>query len=379
MLRVTFVTGTAVAAAIVLGAGTAMASGWTVVSAPPTGQNAKLSSVSATSDSDAWAVGAVNSGNPQPQPLADHWNGTSWQQTSVPVPNNTRVFFNAVSAATTTDVWAVGKTYVQTQYKNPVSYQWNGTAWTRVTNNSDGSLFLGESGVADIAAGNAWAVGGGLEHWDGTGWSLQAFPDPENPGTLITNPGVDFGHLDAISADAANDVWVVGHYNDPILCNTQCTGPQQTFALHWNGTSWNETAMVQNTNSTVQYQLDSVDAIGASDVWTVGYIKDNSTGQITPLIEHWDGTSWSAVSAPSGTPGTLTGVTSSSSSSVWAVGGSTVLFWNGTSWAIVSGADPDSSSQLNGVFTKPGMTLTWAVGYNGVSGSYNPFVLENSV
>lgn len=377
MFRVMFLTGTAVAAVIVLGASTAAASGWTVVSAPPA-QNAVLNGVSAVSDSDAWAVGIVNSGHSEPQPVADHWNGTSWQQTTVPVPTDiTKVRLNAVSATNTTDAWTVGVSYSSLLYQDPVAYRWNGTAWTRMTTNSDGSLFLGESGVTDTGPGNAWAVGRGLEHWNGTGWTLQAFPDPENPGTLMTIPGNDFGHLDAISADAADDIWVVGHYNDPTVCNTQCTGPQQTFSLHWNGTSWNESAMPQNTDANVQYQFDSVDAIGPSDAWAAGYTDDIVSGQLSPLIEHWDGTSWSVVPTPPGTPDKLTGITSSSPSSVWAVGASTVLSWNGTSWSVVSGADPISSSQLNGVFTKPGMATTWAVGYSVVSGSDDPLVLEN--
>lgn len=377
MFRVMFLTGTAVAAVIVLGASTAEASGWTVVSAPPA-QNAVLNGVSAVSDSDAWAVGIVNSGHSEPQPVADHWNGTSWQQTTVPVPTDiTKVRLNAVSAANTTDAWTVGVSYSSLLYQDPVAYRWNGTAWTRMTTNSDGSLFLGESGVTDTGPGNAWAVGRGLEHWNGTGWTLQAFPDPENPGTLMTIPGNDFGHLDAISADAADDIWVVGHYNDPTVCNTQCTGPQQTFSLHWNGTSWNESAMPQNTDANVQYQFDSVDAIGPSDAWAAGYTDDIVSGQLSPLIEHWDGTSWSVVPTPPGTPDKLTGITSSSPSSVWAVGASTVLSWNGTSWSVVSGADPISSSQLNGVFTKPGMATTWAAGYSVVSGSDDPLVLEN--
>jgi hypothetical protein len=377
VLRVMLLTGAAAAAAV-LGAGAASASGWSVMSAPPIGQNATISSVSGVSDSDAWAVGAVNSGNPEPQPLADHWNGTSWQQTTVPVPTDiTKVRLSAVSAASATDVWTVGRTYSQAQYQYPVAYHWNGMAWTRITANSNGSVFLGESGVADIGPSDAWAVGRGLERWDGTGWTLQAFPDPENPGTLITNIGVDFGHLDAISADAADDVWIVGHYNDPTVCNSQCGGPQQTFSLHWNGTSWNEAAMPQNTSPDVQYQFDSVDAIGPSDAWAAGYADDLSSGQTSPLIEHWDGASWRLEPIPPGAPGKLTGITGSSSSSVWAVGGSTILFWDGTSWTIMPGADPASSSQLTGVFTKPGMAITWAVGYNAVSGSDNPFVLKN--
>jgi hypothetical protein len=55
------VAGIAVGAAVVLGATTALAAGgWTIVTAPPTGQDAQLYRVTTTSDSDAWAVGYSN-------------------------------------------------------------------------------------------------------------------------------------------------------------------------------------------------------------------------------------------------------------------------------------------------------------------------------
>ena len=48
----------AAGAAIVLGAGSALAvGGWTVAATPPTGQNSTLTGVATVSDSDAWAVG----------------------------------------------------------------------------------------------------------------------------------------------------------------------------------------------------------------------------------------------------------------------------------------------------------------------------------
>jgi hypothetical protein len=51
----------ALRAALVLSAGPAFAaSDWTIVSAPPTGQNGNLPVVSAVPDSDAWAAGTEN-------------------------------------------------------------------------------------------------------------------------------------------------------------------------------------------------------------------------------------------------------------------------------------------------------------------------------
>ena len=89
MLRIkTAVTLAALGTAAALVAGPASAaSGWTIVSAPPTGQNANLQGVSAVSDSDAWAVGsthgAANTGIGS-KVLIDNWNGTAWSQVATP-------------------------------------------------------------------------------------------------------------------------------------------------------------------------------------------------------------------------------------------------------------------------------------------------------
>src|SRR5579872_5401239 len=49
-----------------------------------------------------------------------------------------------------------------------------------------------------------------------------------------------------------------------------------------------------NTNLNILY---SVSAASANDVWAVGY-SENSSGNISTLIEHWDGSQWSVVSGP---------------------------------------------------------------------------------
>ena len=71
----------AVGTVLVLAASPALAaSGWTIVTAPPTGVNASFTGVTSTSDSDAWAVGSENAAlnGVGAKALIDHWNGTAW-------------------------------------------------------------------------------------------------------------------------------------------------------------------------------------------------------------------------------------------------------------------------------------------------------------
>ena len=58
-----------------------------------------------------------------------------------------------------------------------------------------------------------------------------------------------------------------------------------------------------------------------------------------PVVEHWDGTSWSRVSSPDPNPSTsrnLRGTAAISASDIWAAGTVGIENWNGTSWSLVS-------------------------------------------
>src|SRR5690242_2903587 len=102
--------GIGLAAALLLAAGPALAAGWTVLPAPPTGQNANLQGVSAPSDTSAWAVGnsggAANTGLGS-HALIDHWNGTAWSQATVPAITGP-VNLQAVSSSGASDSWTRG-------------------------------------------------------------------------------------------------------------------------------------------------------------------------------------------------------------------------------------------------------------------------------
>ena len=83
---------------------------WTQVHSPNRGpEENELRGVSALSPTDIWAVGGFASEEIQ-HPLVVHWNGSSWRtvEAEEPVPTDEVVEFNAVSARTTQDIWAVG-------------------------------------------------------------------------------------------------------------------------------------------------------------------------------------------------------------------------------------------------------------------------------
>jgi hypothetical protein len=368
------------------------ASGWATVPVPPTGANAVLVGVSSTSDSDAWAAGSQNGAAGTgigAKPLIDHWNGTAWSQVTAPATPGNTASLAAVSASSPTDTWAIGHTRVNRSNFAPLAMHWNGASWA--VSPSAASALAGQVGVgvADINPNDAYAIGGGLgsahtglvAHWNGSTWTRVTVPLPAN-NNLASN-------LNAISADGPNDVWIVGSYELQV-------GPteiqNETYSLHWNGSHWSIVPMplVSSSNINNFFKFNSIKANSPTDVWAVG--GSGVSGQVgsgATLIEHWDGVTWSIVQSPSlGVDGILTGVASSASNNVWAVGydrvpGTTqaqtlTLHWNGTAWvAVASPNDGSRSTVLSSVSTTPGATIVQAVGYSGVSGSFNPFALQN--
>lgn len=185
-------------------------SAWTAVpsaSAP----GATLTTVSADSPSDAWAGGFTSTG-----PLAEHWNGTAWQVTTVPAPPDadslTSIF--AISAA---DAWAVGSGHQPGYGGGSFSFleHWDGNGWSLVSTTATGTVLTGITGTG---AGDVWAVGNTsspagpmIEHFNGTTWAQMAVPAAGQ-------------NLAAIAALTPRDAWAMSE--DGLL------------AEHWNGSAW---------------------------------------------------------------------------------------------------------------------------------------------
>jgi hypothetical protein len=376
--------------AILLAAGPAVAQSWAIVSAPPTGENGELAAVAAVSGTDAWAVGTTNAelNGVGAKPLIDNWNGTAWTQVTAPATPGNTAYLTAVSASSSTDAWAVGRTQENREDFAPLGLHWNGTAWS--VSPSLATALGGQigDGVADISPTDAYAIGGGLgsahaglvAQWNGSTWTRVTVPPPSSDGLASS--------LDAISASGPDDVWIVGTFEDEI---SSTDFPDETYSLHWNGSAWSVVPMPlePGTNPDFEYVLNSVQVNSPTDVWAVGEAENVATGSSATLTEHWNGTAWSVVPSPSpGAGAALTGVTTSNAANdVWAVGNYTpsgttetqtlTLNWNGTAWSTVASPDNGSPSVLQSVSTNPGGPIVWAVGFSGSCCTENPLVLEN--
>ncbi|MGH2595399.1 MAG: hypothetical protein ACRDH7_05500 [Actinomycetota bacterium] len=146
------------------------------------------------------------------------------------------------------------------------------------------------------------------------------------------------GGLDDIAALSVTDAWAVGG----VFTQTDQVG--HTLIEHHDGTSWSAVPSVDGPNSS-QSSLSGVVPLAANDVWAAGtYIRADNL--IRTLIEHWDGTVWSRVKSPNaGHPagGELSDIDGVVADDVWAVGGygqgapgrTLIEHWDGTAWTVV--------------------------------------------
>lgn len=195
------------------------------------GYNVRLEGVVDLGPANAWAVGG--------QGLVMHWNGTAWSSVAVPAPNPSDTAGNnltSITAVSPSDIWAVGE-FTNTSFTNSAyAEHFNGSTWSvsilpQPTVSGPSSPVL--HGVTAVSSSNVWTVGENeevpglgittlIEHWNGTAWSI--VPSP--------TPGA-YPMLNAVAARGASDVYAVGS-NEPSVNG----GVQQGLILRWNGTSW---------------------------------------------------------------------------------------------------------------------------------------------
>jgi hypothetical protein len=296
---------------------------WTKVPAPSPGTLLNyLNGVSAVSAADVWAVGAYQDSRVA-KTLTLRWNGTRW--TRVPSPSfggtgTSGSRLASVSATSATDAWAVGS-YAKPG-AGPMSQalilHWNGRTWTKVPAPSPGTLSNSLLGVTSVSASDAWAVGSYLVgsvakaqvkplllHWNGASWAQVAVPLP---------PKVNGSGLVSVSADSPTDVWAVGEYN--VVVGGKPT-PARPLALHWNGASWARVATPTPPAGTGA--LAAVTAVSTRNAWAVGM---GGPADRNTLVLRWDGKSWTQVASPSpGSSGSnLSAVSAAGPGTTWTVG-----------------------------------------------------------
>ena len=274
-------------------------SAWKAVAMPPTaGADALLKGVVALSATNVWAVGHTENGSlTSSQTLILHWNGTKWSVKSSPSPG-TAGTLDGITAISPTNIWAVGA-YSDGGHRHTLALHWNGMSWNQATSQDQGS----DARLIDVngtSTSNLWSVGysGALvpsplvERWDGAAWTVHSAPD--------------MSFVSAVAALSTTNVWAAGgQYNG------------SGRMARWNGTSW----IGIGTDPDIENPLFSdLEVISKNDIWVAGR-QGSSAPEYRPLLEHWDGATWTATPTPV-VPVFVAGLESidSSAGSLWSVG-----------------------------------------------------------
>src|SRR5689334_19226106 len=106
---------------------------WTGLQPPNPGTaDNELQGVTVVSACNAWAVGLEFSAGSVPEPLIDHWNGSSWKVADSPVLAGRGAKLLSVSAVSASNIWAVGGVTDLNSVETTLILHWNGKKWTQV-------------------------------------------------------------------------------------------------------------------------------------------------------------------------------------------------------------------------------------------------------
>jgi hypothetical protein len=309
----------------------------------PTGATeSSLNGVSCTSTA-CTAVGSYKSESTF-KPLVERWNGSTWSLQTAPSPaeGSAQNAMLAVSCPSSTSCVAVGEAA-----SKPVAERWNGTEWSLTTApqlpaGATGAKLAGiscPSSTLCIAAGDSYEAGLGSEkalseRWNGSSWSILATPGPAEAKGFVNLTGVSCSSSTACTA--------AGYFASSVSEGV----PQEikTLTEVWNGTSWTIKSSPNPAGATTS-AFFGVSCTSSISCTAVGLISSEPFARVpSPLVERWNGSTWSIQSAPNPPPpatnAELKDVSCVSTICI-AVGrnlssqNSFVELWNGSEWKFV--------------------------------------------
>ena len=267
-----------------------------------------LLGVAGTSGQDIWAVGWWSPGSAPTQPLIEHFDGTRWLESPLPM-QATSTYLEAVAVRAPDDAWAVGEQNPPGSfYSMPYTLHWDGHSWSPVAFRPAGlpacNTHITLTGVSVLrneptafASGYCESSGGKgfLARYGNGAWRVIAAPVPAT------------SELHGVRARAWNDVWAVG--------NETTAAGVVSLVLHFDGVQWTKVTVPTRVDDS----LDAVYARSATDVWAVGTGASVQPPFAAPIALHYDGTKWTALN-PGGF-GSFAGVVENGVGHAFAFGG----------------------------------------------------------
>jgi hypothetical protein len=305
-----------------------------------------LFGVSCDSATHCVAVGYYETASLSITPLAEVWNGTSWQVMPSPNPaGSSGGGLDAVSCLATTFCTVAGWYEVGNSVAStPLAEVWNGTSWSSETvpfpgaHEKDAEAILDAVSCWSRTACSAVGYHGDTnqaiqrplaESWNGTTWSVQRVPFPAAAKARSSN-------LESISCASAASCVGLGYYGS----GAKTIG----VAVKWNGKRWSDLSIAAPHGGTLAF-LNSISCV--SSRWCAGVGSYHLATGYATLAETWNGHFWTIASTPNTVQkgNGLNAVSCTSTVACNAVGtaGSTKIgglaktiaeIWNGTDWAL---------------------------------------------
>jgi hypothetical protein len=253
----------------------------------------------------------------------------------------------------------------------------NGPGWSVVPAASIGTLDHNVAGVAAASTDDAWAVGSFLPP-SGDGTILQTlgehFDGKRWTAFPLPNVGPNINSLFGVSMLSDGEAWAVGYFIDAAF-------HEETLVEHFDGSTW--TVVPAPSPGARQNILYGVVALSRHDVWAIGGFQD---GKDTwhPLALHWDGTNWArALVGEPGATGNVLYAVAASSGGIFATGQQAgthfpgkalVEQWNGHAWVVVpTPVDPGGTDISLGI-TVSGSVATIVGDRESSTAPYTTFV-----
>ena len=159
---------------------------WSIVPSPnPDSNQNLLSDVDGASADDVWAIGNMgfDGYGGTTAGLVLHWNGSAWSQVNVPGAVSDGTFnvptLQDVIALSANDVWIVGRAFSWIDCKMvPIALHWNGQTWQRTTMSTAPNDGQGFQSIAALSPTKVYAFGSVVARWTGTGWTAEGATVP---------------------------------------------------------------------------------------------------------------------------------------------------------------------------------------------------------
>jgi hypothetical protein len=305
---------------------------------PTTTFNIGLSGIAAISANDIWAVGSfpVIGGE---QTLTEHWDGTSWSIIASPNPGKAANSLDGVTALADGTVVAVGQ---QVSSNNATGLILQNAASKPPKGATKAPAIIGAFAIAGTASAPLAVPVTGVETLAAPTATMPAIPrdavpvDPllaavAKPLQSLSFVGPGSGHTKRPRCGMWISYLRTSGFSMGLSPCSGLTLEDSAMAHWWTIKSRREGKKTRTLRAPLHLEpleqrnllsglvfvpspqasnaeLVGAAAISASDIWAVGGQSSAGFTQ-APLAEHFDGTSWSVVSTPSPTSGSVPAIT----------------------------------------------------------------------